>query len=254
MRRLVVWGAGELGGRVAAEWVRRGGAAVGVTRSEARHAELRAAGVEAHAGSAVDVLRPDDALFLALPGSAAQREAVEALPFAPARAVYSGTTGYYGTWSGPVDEDTPPGDDEHARNAAAAEAAFRAATGGGVVLRFGGLYRKGRGPMGALARTRKVPPGPPDKVLALVHYDDAASAAAAALAHPSPEPAYLVVTPPLPTRREFYTAATVILQLDAPLFGPPLGRPPALPDVRRLRRDLLPEPAWPKWQAALVPP
>ncbi len=253
MRRLVVWGAGELGGRVAAEWVRRGGAAIGVTRSEARHADLRAAGVEPHAGSAVDVLRPDDALFLALPGSAAQREAAESLAVVPARAALSGTTGYYGAWSGPIDEDTPPGDDEHAAAAAAAEATFRERAGG-VVLRFGGLYRQGRGPMGALARTRKVPPGPPDKVLALVHYDDAASAAVAALAHPEPEPAYLVVTPPLPTRRDFYLAATVILQLDAPMFGPPLGRPPAVPDVRRLRRDLLPEPAWPKWQAALVPP
>jgi nucleoside-diphosphate-sugar epimerase len=252
--RLVVWGAGELGGRVARAWVERGGTALGFTQTTARHAELRAAGVEPHTGA--PELRADDALLLSIPGSANQRAAVEALASVapPARVVLAGTTGYYGgAWSGPIDENTPPGHDEGAVAAAETEAAFRAWAPSGVVLRLGGLYRKGRGPVTAFARKKAAPPGPPDKVLALVHYEDAAAAAVAALAHPSPEPTYLVVTPPLPTRRDFYLAASVILELDAPMFGPPLRRPPAVPDVSKLRRDLLPAPKWPKWQAALVP-
>ena len=98
-----------------------------------------------------------------------------------------------------------------------------------------------------------MPKGPPNKTLALIHYDDAATAVGAALTHPDPDGIYLAVTPPCPSRQDFYLAACVLLDLDLPTFGRALAGKPAAYNVRRLRRDLLPEPAFPKWQAALVP-
>ncbi len=153
---------------------------------------------------------------------------------------------------GMVNEDTPPGDDPRSASIAATERAFNAWTAGnGVVLRLGGLYSRGRGPMSGLARRGAPRLRPPDKALALIHYDDAAAAVNAGLQHPQPENVYLAVTPPCPTRQEFYELACRLLGLPAPGFAPPLGQPPATFDVTRLRRDLLPKPAYPDWHAAL---
>ena len=130
---------------------------------------------------------------------------------------------------------------------------FRSWAPHGVVLRMGGLYRNGRGPLASYQRRGTAPDGPPDKTLALIHYDDAATATFAALSHASPAPSYLCVVPPCPTRADFYQAAAVVNELELPFFTTPLGRPPAEYDTTRTRNDLLPEPAYPKWQAALVP-
>jgi nucleoside-diphosphate-sugar epimerase len=119
------------------------------------------------------------------------------------------------------------------------------------VLRLGGLYCHGRGPFAALLRQGTASPGPPDRTLALIHYEDAAAAVLAALCHPSPEPTYVGVTPPYPTRQEFYQHACRLAGLPAPTFAPPLGLPPAEYDITRLRRDLLPLPAHPDWREAV---
>ncbi|MCB9522918.1 MAG: hypothetical protein H6702_06015 [Myxococcales bacterium] len=258
MARLIVIGAGELGGRVARAWAAAGGEAHGYTASEARHDALRSAGVTPHLGLP-DALAPTDHLLLAVPGSARQREVLQALQSkglaAPGRVVLIGSTAIHGGHPrGTVDEATPPGTGARAQAAADAEAAFRAWAGdAGVVLRCGGLYRPGRGPLSALQRKGVAPEGPPDKTLGLIHYDDAAAAAHAALTHPAPRPVYLAVTPPCPSRLAFYTAACVLLDLPAPRFTAPLGGQPAVHDVRALRADLLPTAAHPKWQEALVP-
>ena len=255
-RCLVIWGAGTLGGRVAPQWTATGGPVHAFTRTQTRHEALRQAGAEPHLNSPVGVLGADDALLLALPGSAAQLAAVEALAGTPppARAVLCSSTGYYGRASGPVDEDTAPGDDPRAAAVVRAERAFAAWAGPhGVILRIGGLYESGRGPMSALAHRGAPPLGPPDKTLALIHYDDAATICFEALRHPAPLPVYLAVTPPCPSRYEFYLAACVVLGLDEPMFDDPLRQPQAEFDVHRLRRDLVPHPAHPKWQGALLP-
>lgn len=256
--RLVVWGAGELGGRVATAWVAQGGRALACTRSEARHGALRRAGVVPRVGSPVGVLEADDVLLLALPGSATQSEALAALAargVVPARVVLISSTGFYGaTASGRIDASSPPGGTPRAQRVAEAEQALVAYAGArGVALRCGGLYRPGRGPLSALRNRGTAPMGPPDKHLALVHYEDAAAAALAALRHPSPRPVYVVVAPPLPTRQQFYLAACVLLDLPLPTFAPPLGGAPLAYEVGPLQADLLPAFAHPRWQAALVP-
>ncbi|ETX09236.1 MAG: hypothetical protein ETSY2_00690 [Candidatus Entotheonella gemina] len=253
--RLVVWGAGELGGRVAIQWAPSGGPVVGLTQGTSRHDDLRRAGVEPRLGSAVDVLTPDDVLLLALPGNAKQKAAVDALQHTPppGRAVLISSTGYYGTPVGRVDEETPSGQTQHAINVASAEHAFRTWAGAnGVVMRFGGLYRPGRGPMSALLRRGAAPEGAPNRTLALIHYADAVTATLAALRHPAPETTYVGVVPPCPTRCEFYTRACEVAGLPEPMFTSPLSHPPAEYDVTRLMRDLLPEPAHPDWRDALA--
>jgi nucleoside-diphosphate-sugar epimerase len=252
--RLVVWGAGELGGRVGAAWVQSGQPVLGVTRSTRRHDDLRAHGIVPCTGNAAERLAPDDALLLALPGSANQQTAVEMLANTPppVRAVLISSTGYYGTPHGRVDEDTPRGNNARAIAVEAAELAFRAwADERGIILRLGGLYCSGRGPLTAFLHRSTVPPGPPDRTLALIHYDDAAIATLAALRHASPESIYVGVVPPCPTRGEFYLQACRVISLSEPTFDAPLGLSPTEYNVARLRRDLLPIPAHPDWHDAL---
>lgn len=259
MKRLIVWGAGELGGRVAQRWVARGGVAIGLTLTEQRHAELQAVGVEPRIGSPIGLLEADDLLLLTIPGHARQHKAVEQLLAAqtPAvhRAVFISVNGYYGLPRPElttINEDTPGGMDERAMSIAASEQAFRQWAGdSGVILRAGGLYCRGRGPLNAVARRGYPRPGPPNKSLALIHYDDIATAVLAALQHPQPEAVYNVVSPPTPTRQVLYTAICQKLNLPEPTFEAPLPCPPVVYDVTRLRRDLLPQPVYPHWQSAL---
>lgn len=256
-RRLIVWGAGELGSRVARLWRTYAGPVTGFTQSERRHPDLITAGITPLTGSPIELLQSDDALLLSLPGHEAQADAVQLLIeqhcAAPMRVVMVSTIGYFGPQAhGVINEATTPGSDKRSQSIAAAEQLFRQWAGlAGVVIRCGGLYSRERGPTSALRRRRTMKVRPPDKTLALIHYDDAAAAIFEALRHPSPEPVYLAVVPPCPTRAEFYTRACQRLELPAPQFDPPIGMPPAQYQIDRLRRDLLPNPAYPDWQTSL---
>lgn len=255
MRRLVVWGAGALGGRVAQGWVEAGGEAIGFTLGESRHSALNAAGVDARVGEPIDTLRPDDALLLALPGTERQAIALSRLQdlTAPARLVVIGSVGYYGIQHGTVTEATAPGRELRSQKAAAMEASARRWCEHAVVLRMGGLYQPGRGPLSALKRRGAPLKAPPNTTLSLIHYADAARATLAALRHPRPRSTYTCVTPPSPTREAFYTAACVLLDLPLPKFKRPLKKTPARYDVSMMTSDLLPEAIHPNWQEALVP-
>ncbi len=254
MRRLIIWGAGELGGRVAQLWRDQQGEVIAFTKTETRHEALRAMGIEPRLGEPSQVLQTDDVLLLTLPGHTIQKIAIEALENTspPVRAVLISSTGYYGLPKGIVTEDTRPGESERAQAIAATEQAFLDWAGEkGVVIRFGGLYRSGRGPYSVLKRRGYPILGAPNKSLALIHYDDAAKATATALQHPNPAKIYLGVIPPCPTREAFYQQACAKLGLPSASFDTPLPHPPAQYDVSRLRQDLLPDPVYPDWQAAL---
>jgi nucleoside-diphosphate-sugar epimerase len=250
--RLIIWGAGELGARVAAGW--HEGSVIGVTRSEERHAALRQLGITPHTGTPASLLQPDDRLLLALPGHLTQQAAIAQLATAgvavPQRTVLISSTAFYEPAAGPIDEQTPSGASQKAQSVAAVEAEFRRWAGaGGVILRCGGLYRPGRGAFSALARKGTPGQRSTSSTLALIHYDDAAAAVLAALRHPAPADLYLCVTPPCPARREFYAAAAV-LGLTLNLDSLPAG-PAAVYDVTRLRRDLLPVAQYPRWESAI---
>ncbi len=257
MNRLVVWGAGELGGRVGQLWTAAGGKVLGFTKTKNRHAQLSKLGIEPKQGNPVDMLQKDDSLLLAIPGHTNQHEVIKLLVeqniAPPARAVLISLTGYYGNAHGVITESTPPGTDSRADSIAKTEDEFFAWAGdSGVVLRLGGLYSQDRGPFTALVRRGKVTRlAPPNKTMALMHYDDAATATFAALTHPAPKSVYLGVTAPCPTRLEFYTMACAKLGLPQPHFATPLEQPPSEFDVTQLRLDLLPTPAYPDWRTSI---
>ncbi len=251
--RLVVVGAGDLGGEVARRWVAGGGAALGVTATDARHGALRAAGVTPQIGLDPADLLPDDLVLLATPGSEAQAAAASAIrDRAVARVVFASTTGFFEGAAGPVGPSSPHGPTAREQQAADAEQVAASGRSPAVIVRLGGLYRAGRGPLSALLRRGAPPPGPPDRPLALIHTDDAATALLGALRHPAPDRVYLAVTPPLPTRRAFWELACARHGLPAPTFTAETGAPPIAYDVASLRRDLLPTVAHPDWREATV--
>ncbi|MEZ4321501.1 MAG: hypothetical protein R3F61_28775 [Myxococcota bacterium] len=216
---LTVFGAGELGGRIAARWK---GPVRAVTKTVRRHAELAAHG----ASPTLDwpALTPDDLAVLALSGSASQLEAIERLAHGPVprRVLLVSTTGFHRPYEGTVRPTDPPGSEPRAQAAARTEQAFREWAGDrGVILRCAGLWHATRGPGAAFARSRTAPPGAPDAPIPLVHYDDAATLAVAALLVPSP-PVLLAVTA-TPSREAFYAAAAAVVGCDPPVFTAPTG-------------------------------
>jgi len=248
--RLIVVGAGDVGGEVAARWVADGGKAVGITRTDARHAELAARGVTPTTDDPTGILQPDDAVLLSISGSSGQRAAAELLQgLSCARAVLTSSTGVYGRRSGALGPDTPPGASERAQAAAAAEAAFRTFAPHGHVLRLGGLYRRGRGPQESLRRRGHAPGGPAERPLPLVHRDDAATAVLGALRGRTRAPVANVVMHPVPTRLAWYTLACDLLELPAPTFDE--GGVQRTFDTRAFDRELVPEPRWPDWRQGL---
>lgn len=258
--KLVVYGAGELGGRVVETWGLHG-SCLALTATPRRHQELARMGADTGTGAPGERLGRDDVLLIALAGNRAQLAAVRELSKypAPSRAVFVSSTGYYGTTElrrgtgAVIDEETPGGRSERAQEVAEAEDAFRAWAGAqGVILRLGGLYRPGRGPFSALVRRQSAPGGAPDRTLALIHYEDAASAAATALTVDRPASVYVGVVPPCPSRRAFYRAACAKAKLAPPRFDLTVDEPRVTYDTSRLTADLLPSPAFPDWRASLV--
>lgn len=250
--RVIIVGAGTLGGRVGARLAADGHEVHALTATPHRHAALAAQGMLPSTQPASTLLQPGDHVLLCLPGSQAQAEAARSLATAPtpARVVLASSTAYYGEQAGHVTPSTPPGEGARTEACVAAEHAA-SALGASVIVRLGGLYERGRGPVQPYRRSGEAPVGPPDRTLALIHYDDAATALYAALLHPSPQPCYHAVSDPLPSRQAFYEAASALHGLPAPRFSEPLGPPARSYALTALRRDLLPEPAWPDWHAAL---
>jgi nucleoside-diphosphate-sugar epimerase len=115
-----------------------------------------------------------------------------------------------------------------------------------MILRFAGLYGPGRLPRRRNLERGEPIPGDPDRLLNLIHIDDAAEAAVAALDHGRPGRTYLVSDDSPMTRRAYYTMVAELLRAPAPGFVTPApGSPEALREGsskrvsnRRMRQEL----------------
>ena len=266
---LLIVGCGYLGRRVASDWIARGEAVHGTTRSDRGAAELAAIGVRP---VVVDVL--DRESLAALPAvdrvlyavgfdrSAGPskrsvyvdglRNVLGRLPASVARLVYVSSTSVYGNGDGGwVDEETPAEPITDAGriclDAEGVATDWSRDTGvSTVILRCSGLYGPGRIIRRTLIERGEPIPGDPDRTLSLIHIDDAARAATVALTAPSPGPLYLATDDRPVPRREYYRVVAETLNAPAPTYVPPTpGSPEAARDVvdrkisnRRLRAEL----------------
>ncbi len=233
----LILGCGFLGRRVAAQLMARGERVFGTTRSESGAASLKALGVEP---VVADVLDPSS---LRLPAAGrvfacigfdrtagvpirqvyveGLRAALEALPVEPSRLVYASSTGVYGQTAGEwIDEDSPIDPRTDSGRACLEAESLVLARPGGVVLRYSGLYGPGR-----MIRRSSVERGEPlagdaDRWLNVIHVDDAASVAVAALARGEPGRVYLASDDRPVARREYYETVAEWLKAPPPAFVP----------------------------------
>jgi len=185
---VVVFGAGFTGGAVCDEALERGLTALGVVRSEASAAALRARGVEATTADALQVAReavgPGTHALITFP-PAGPLDAALAPLLARARAVtYLSTTGVYEDLEGVVDDSTPLPARASPKYAAvlAAEAAYRAV--GAAVLRSPGIYGAERGIHVRLAKGQFKLSGDGSRYGSRIHVRDLATLLLASAATP----------------------------------------------------------------------
>ena len=243
--RLLIFGCGFLGLRVAHQWQERGGTVIAVTRSEEKAAQLAAQGIEP---ILADLMRPET--LTALPSasrvlycvgydrsSSWSKEALyidglthvlEAMQGRVERFVYVSSTSVYGQDDGSwIDETsaTEPTTDG-GRICLATEQRLRERVVQATILRISGLY----GPDRLLARVDQLRAGEPiggnpEAWLNLIQGDDSARACVAALTAPSPGPLYLVSDDRPLTRREYFTALAQRVGAPPPVFsGSPTSR------------------------------
>jgi nucleoside-diphosphate-sugar epimerase len=150
------------------------------------------------------------------------------------RFVYASSTGVYGQTNGEwVDEASPTHPHhESGRLSLEAEELVRdwaespGRSAAAVVLRFAGLYGPNRIVRRALLERGGNIPGDPEKFLNLIHVDDAARAAVAALMTDAPEPLYVICDDRPVTRREYYSVVARIVGAPEPRFEPPRAESP----------------------------
>jgi nucleoside-diphosphate-sugar epimerase len=87
-------------------------------------------------------------------------------------------------------------------------------------MRLAGLYGPSRVVRRTLIEQGEPIPGDPEKLLNLVHIDDAARAVVTALAFVEPDAVYLISDDRPVTRREYYSLAAELLGSPAPRFEP----------------------------------
>jgi nucleoside-diphosphate-sugar epimerase len=243
---VLVVGCGVLGLRVARGLKARSVAVAATTRSPDRAAAFAAEGI---APVVCDILDPAslaglpevDAVFHAVASDRSSgvpmrtlyvdglRNVLDRLAGRVGRFVLAGSTGVYGQSDGSwVDEDAPTEPaTESGRVGLEAEAVLRQSGVPATVLRFAGLYGPERLPRRAALERGEPVAGDPEHFLNLIHLDDAATAALAALLATTPEPGplYVVADGHPVSRRDFYGAMAEFLRLPPPAFavGPAAG-------------------------------
>lgn len=258
---LLVVGCGYLGERVAREYVHRGSPVFAVTRSPERAPSLEAIGVRPVIGDVLDPALDLPAVGRVLYAVGFDRSAgpskrsvyvdglrnvLDRLPPGVERLVYIGSTSVYGNDDGGwVDEATPAEPITDAgRICLDAERGLTAwADRSGVstvIVRCSGLYGPGRIIRRDLIAKGEPIPGDPDRHLSLIHVDDAARAAVAALDADAPGPLYLASDDRPVPRREYYRVVAASLDAPPPTFTPPApGSPEAARDAvdRKVRNS-----------------
>ena len=263
MTTLIV-GCGYLGRRVAARLIERGERVFGTTRSKERARGLESIGIEPVIADVHD------------PGSLASLPAADRVLHAvgfdraaghPLRAVYVdglrnvldrlagrlvtiGSTGVFGQKDGAWVDEASPTEPVQESGRVALDAERLARRWGGerglpvVVLRCSGLYGPGR-VVGRASLERGEPiAGDPSRFLNLIHIDDAAEAAIAALDRGQAGAVYLASDNRPVARREYYSLAARLLNAPDPEFTrPEPGSTEALRDDtnKRVRNRLLRE-------------
>jgi nucleoside-diphosphate-sugar epimerase len=255
----LIVGCGYLGARVGSLLVRKGDQVFGTVRSCQRATEIANFGIEP---LIADVLSPET--LESLPAAdrvlccvgfdraggadmrtvyvEGLRNLLERLPALARRLVYASSTSVYGQSDGEwVDEDSPaePIQDSGRVCLEAEQVARHWARGAGaslMVLRFSGLYGPDRVIRRTLLLRGEAIPGDPSKYLNLVHIDDAAQAAVAALDAARPDPLYLVSDDRPVERREYYALAARLLGVPPPRYEPPaVGRAGVAQDTANRR-------------------
>lgn len=249
--KTLIVGTGYLGKGVARLLADRGDRVFGTTRSLGRAIELSRLGIEAVVS---DVMVPESLARLpevdrvlycvgfdrskGLPIRTVYvdglRHALGHLVDRAGRFVYAGSTGVYGQDDGGwVDEDSPTEPrSESGRACLEAEEVVRSyELLPSTVLRFSGLYGPGRIMRREGLLNGEPIVGDPDKYLNLIHIDDAARVAVAAMDADLMAPLYVVSDDRPAPRREFYELAARALGAPAPRFEPPS------PDSPKAGRD-----------------
>jgi nucleoside-diphosphate-sugar epimerase len=247
----LIVGCGYLGRRVGTMLRERGERVFGTTRSAAGADQLAALGIEPIVADVLDPgsleAMPDtERIFSCVgfdrsAGVAMRAVYVEGLSNVLERSrgrfVYASSTGVYGQDDGAwVDEEaaTEPRH-ESGRIACEAEDRLRAMAANQsrpwVILRFAGLYGPGRIIQRAHIERGEPIRGDPARFLNLIHSDDAARAAIAALERGVEARIYNVCDDrPIP-RREYYERLAEALDVEPPRFEPPA------PGSMEARRD-----------------
>jgi nucleoside-diphosphate-sugar epimerase len=237
----LIIGCGYLGLRVARLLSDRGERVFGTTRSIGRGIELAQWGIEA---VVADVLVPEslarlpeaDRVLYSVGFDRSKgvpirtvyvdglRHALGHLIDRAGKLVYAGSTGVYGQDDGSlVDEDSPAEPrTESGRACLEAEAVIRSyELLHSTILRFSGLYGPDRIMKREALLQGQAIVGDPDKILNLIHIEDAALAAVAALDRGGNGDLYLVSDDRPAPRREFYDLAARALGVPTPRFEPP---------------------------------
>jgi len=244
--KTLIIGCGYLGERVGALLCQTGERVFGTVRSEGRATEIARLGIEPAIARVLDLetlraLPVADRVFYSVgfdrtAGSPMQsvyvdglQNVLDRLTSETTRFVYASSTGVYGQINGEsVDEESPASPThESGRICLEAECRVRAwaesrrGSTRAIILRFAGLYGPNRVVRRAILERGEPIPGDPGKFLNLIHIDDAAQAAVAALETALDEPLYLIADDRPVSRREYYSSIARLLGAPEPRFGLP---------------------------------
>jgi nucleoside-diphosphate-sugar epimerase len=172
------------------------------------------------------------------------RRVLDALPPSVTHFVYASSTGVYGQTDGEWVDETSPTCPQHESGRvclAAEERVFDWAnandqSASAIILRFAGLYGPGRMVRRSILERGEPIPGDPQKFLNLIHIDDAARTASAALVTGHAERLYVVSDDRPVTRLEYYTQMAALMGMPRPRFEAPTpGSPEAARDATNKR-------------------